>query len=341
MRNRTAFTSRPRRRAMLNPEANSNERILLARLQRNLPLVASPFSALAGELDLGVDQVMALIAAMKRKGLVRQIGPVIDARRLGYQSTLVAAIVNAPNLKKAEDVLSEHPRVSHAYLRDDAVNLWFTLSSRGELDIEADVRSIGETMGADHIFSLPALRLFKIGAFFGDGGGEESSAGVDSEMPQQVNLSDEQRRAVNAFQCDLPLEPSPFGAMARQADMSINEFLSNCQSLIDNGVIRRFGASVNHRRAGYGGNGMACWDVPGESVEWAGRSLAGVHEVSHCYERRKNPMWRHNVFAMFHGSTPDACGVTIRKAAESIGLSDYKVLFSTREIRKTRVKYAA
>jgi DNA-binding Lrp family transcriptional regulator len=315
---------------------------LLARLQRNLPLVANPFSALAGELGLDEDQVLELIAAMKRKGLVRQIGPVMDARRLGYQSTLVAAIINAPHLQKAEGVLSEHPRVSHAYLRDDTVNLWFTLSSRGDLDIGEDVRSIGETTGADHIFSLPALKLFKIGAFFGtDGGGEDATVMAGREMPQRVELSDEQRRAVNAFQCDLPLEPSPFGAMSRDAEMSVDEFLSNCQSLIDCGVIRRFGASVNHRRAGYEGNGMACWDVPEESVESVGRSLAGIHEVSHCYERRKNSMWRHNVFAMFHGSTSDACGVTIKKAAESIGLSDYKVLFSTREIRKTRVKYAA
>ncbi len=316
--------------------------MLLARLQRNLPLVANPFSALAGELGLEEDQVLALVTGLKRNGLVRQIGPVVDARRLGYQSTLVAAIVDVQRLQKAELVLGEHPRISHAYLRNDEVNVWFTLSSRGEADIEEDVQSIGDSVGADHIFSLPALRLFKIGAFFGtEGGNEGVNAGAGREMPQPIELSDEQRRAVNAFQRDLPLEPSPFGAMARDARMSIDRFLSNCQSLIDNGVIRRFGASVNHRRAGYEGNGMACWDVPEGSVESVGLSLAGIREVSHCYERRRNRMWRHNVFAMFHGSSPDACREIIEKAAERIGLSDYKVLFSTREIRKTRVKYAA
>ena len=323
-------------------ELESVERRLLSRLQRNLPLDPHPFQSLARELDLEESEVLALIKALKAKGLVRQISPVIDARRLGYQSTLVASIVPERNLLAAEAVLSEHPRISHAYLRDNEVNIWFTLSARGETDTEEEVRIIGGKMGAVQIFSLPALRLFKIGAFFGmDRGGDEAVAVKGSEMPQRVLISREQSKAVNAFQRDLPLTSAPFDRMAREAGMSVGEFLSQCQSLIDCGVVRRFGASINHRRAGYEGNGMACWAVPHESVESVGSLLAGMQEVSHCYERRTNPMWRYNVFAMFHGDTPDSCTEVVKKAAKKIDLSDYQILFSTREIRKTRVKYEA
>jgi len=86
---------------------------------------------------------------------------------------------------------------------------------------------------------------------------------------------------------------------------------------------------------------MACWEVPARSVESVGRQLAAIEEVSHCYERRTNPSWHHNLFAMFHGGTPDACSFLVKETTERLGLPDYLLLFSTREIRKTRVKYLA
>ncbi len=327
---------------MASPELESLERKLLIRLQRNLPLVQFPFCCLAEELDLEEDQVMALIKTLKDKGLVRQISPVIDGRRLGYQSTLVASTVPVAFLRRAEAVLGEHPRISHAYVRNNEVNVWFTLSARAEAKTDQEIRELGEAMGATEAFSLPALRLFKIGAFFGiDGDSDDVTTGAGSEMPHAVAISDSQRRVVNVFQQDLPLVSSPFDDMANEAEMSVADFIAQCNSLIDCGVVRRFGASVNHRRAGYQGNGMACWEVPSGLVESAGQTLAAIKEVSHCYERRTNPRWRYNIFAMFHGGTQDSCLAVVSDAAQKLGMTDYQVLFSTREIRKTRVKYLA
>jgi DNA-binding Lrp family transcriptional regulator len=160
-------------------------------------------------------------------------------------------------------------------------------------------------------------------------------------MPQKMALSDEERNVVNVLQQDLPMTSSPFGPMAQEAGMTAAELLSTCRALIGRGVIRRFGASVNHRKVGYEGNGMACWAVPARSVDHVGQKLAAIEAVSHCYERRTNPSWHHNLFAMFHGRTPDECSLLVEEAAERLGLRDYLLLFSTREIRKTRVKYLA
>ena len=321
-------------------DVESIDRRLLAQLQRSFPLVPRPYRELAAELGVAEKDILDLIRGFRERGLLRQISPVIDARRLGYQSTLIAAEVPVRELDRAEEVLVQHPRISHAYERDNKLNVWFTLSTNDGTDIEEEVRSLGLRMGAAQAFSLPALRLFKIGAFFGTEG-EEPVAHPGQEMPRKVALSSRERKVVNVLQQDLPLTSSPFEAMAEEAGMTTAELLSTCGTLIDRGVIRRFGASVNHRKAGYEGNGMACWQVPSEAVESVGQRLAAVEAVSHCYERRTNQSWHYNLFAMFHGGTPVSCSSLVKETARSLDLPEYLLLFSTREIRKTRVKYLA
>jgi DNA-binding Lrp family transcriptional regulator len=327
---------------MATPELAAIEQRLLSHLQRDFPLVPCPYQELGRELGVSESDVIALITTLRDKGLVRQISPVVDARRLGYQSTLVAAEVPVHRLRGAETVLAEHPRISHAYERDNELNVWFTLSTDEAADVDEEVGRVGIEIGAAQAFSLPALRLFKIGAFFGAAsGGEESIGNSGREMPQKVELSFEEKKVINVLQQDLPLTSSPFGQMSQEAGMTTAGFLFLCQALIDRGVIRRFAASVNHRKAGYEGNGMACWRVPHKLVESLGQQLAAIEAVSHCYERRTNPAWQHNLFAMFHGGTPEACRLLVKDAAEKLGVSDYLLLFSIREIRKTRVKYLA
>ncbi len=84
---------------------------------------------------------------------------------------------------------------------------------------------------------------------------------------------------------------------------------------------------------------MTCWVVPAEKIEAVGRKLASQRWVSHCYERKTNPFWRYNLFAMIHGHTKEACQEIAGKVSAETGLTDCVMLFSTREFKKTRVKY--
>jgi DNA-binding Lrp family transcriptional regulator len=321
-------------------ERHALDRRLLGPIQLRFPLERHPYRRLAEDLDTVEREVLAAIARLKEDGLVRQISPVVDARRLGYQSTLVAAEVPEAGLARAESELVDHPGISHAYVRDHKFNLWFTLSLPGGDNVEAEVQRLGSRMGALVAFSLPALKLFKIGAFFGaEGVAEVAGDGKGQEIPQQVTLSAAERAVINVLQQDLPLASAPFDRMAEEAGMTTVEMLACCQSLIDRRVMRRYGASVNHRRVGLAGNGMACWNVPAASVERVGQQVAAIEAVSHCYERRTNPDWPYNLFAMFHGATPDRCRQTVADASGRLGLADHLVLFSTREIKKTRVRY--
>ena len=316
---------------------------LLNLLQADFPLVREPYTGLGQRLDISADKVIGRIAQLKTEGIVRQIGPVLDSRRLGYHTTLAAMRVTENQLDSAERLISEHPGVSHGYERDHHFNLWFTLAIPPEASVETELQRLNAPIDAEAVFVLPAIKLFKIGAYFSMGddscsttNGEVQPGGI---LPQQAELSRTDRAIINALQQDLPLVPEPFTDMAGRAGMDVERFLTECRSLQQRGIMRRFGASINHKRAGFKANAMTCWIAPPDVVDAAGRKLASFREVSHCYERKTNQLWKYNLFAMIHGHTREVCQETANKVSDETGLGDSIMLFSTKEFKKERVKY--
>jgi DNA-binding Lrp family transcriptional regulator len=86
---------------------------------------------------------------------------------------------------------------------------------------------------------------------------------------------------------------------------------------------------------------MACWKVPSEMVDTAGKKIATFPEVSHCYERQTRPLWPYNLFAMIHAHNKENCRAVTDKICSKTELNRNNMLliFSSKEIKKTRVKY--
>lgn len=321
------------------------DRSLLSSVQAQFPLTREPFAALGQRLGIGSDQVIQRLERLKANGTIRLIGPVFNPGRLGYQTTLIATKVAAEQLHQATEIISAHPRVSHCYERDHDFNLWFTLAMPAAEDAETEPLELGSRIKAEITLSLPAVRVFKVGAYFNVGGTGASvpNAGVDSTvlLSTQVDLSSSDRAMVNELQQDLPLTTRPFDLMSTHLSMDVDRFLGHCQALLQRRVMRRFSASINHRSLGFVANAMACWSVPPEIVETAGRKMAMLQEISHCYERKTKPLWPHNLYAMIHARTRQTCHNIARKASSESGLdrNGPVLLFSTREAKKTRVRY--
>jgi DNA-binding Lrp family transcriptional regulator len=96
---------------------------------------------------------------------------------------------------------------------------------------------------------------------------------------------------------------------------------------------------LRHRQVGFDANGMACFAVPEDRIEDAGRRAAQFSQVSHCYHRKSHPEWPYPLFAMVHARDRDACARIVSEIAETIGCRDYRILYSSREFKKERVKY--
>lgn len=139
----------------------------------------------------------------------------------------------------------------------------------------------------------------------------------------------------------LPLTPHPFAEIAERAGISEERVLERLRAWSADGTIRRLGARVNHRSLGYAANGMSVWDVPTEEVEEAAGYMTRQSEVSHCYLRPRHPSWPHNLYAMIHGETEEEVHAVAARIARHTGLDSYRVLFSSRELKKSVPRYFA
>ena len=103
--------------------------------------------------------------------------------------------------------------------------------------------------------------------------------------------------------------------------------------------MRRFSAVLHHRRAGFKANAMAVWKVPEERAEEVGLIMAQNPWVTHCYQRPTFPDWEYTHFTMIHASTKRECSQVVADISDKTGITENQLLYSTREYKKTRVRY--
>jgi DNA-binding Lrp family transcriptional regulator len=331
----------------MSMELDNLDKDLLNIIQAEFPLSREPFSALGLRLGIAGDEVIRRIDRLKAAGVIRLIGPVLNPKRLGYRTTLVAASVPLERLNEAGQIINRHTMVSHCYQRDHDFNLWFTLAISVAQDMEAEVFKLGNSIKSETTVNLPAIKTFKIGAYFNIGGGSSDLSlrakrgNLSSYSDIVKNLSATDRAVINALQQDMPLNEKPFDLISAKLSMETGVFIRHCQNLLERGIVRRFSASVNHKKLGFTANAMACWEVPADTVDTAGKKIATFPEVSHCYERRTNRLWPYNLFAMAHGHNKENCRAVTGKICSEAGLNrnEMVLLFSIKEIKKTRIHY--
>jgi hypothetical protein len=83
---------------------------------------------------------------------------------------------------------------------------------------------------------------------------------------------------------------------------------------------------------------MIAWKAAPEEVESAGVLFASVDEVTHCYERATAEDWPYNLYTMVHSKSRDDCLMIADRLSQRSGISDYRVLFSDFEYKKTSAR---
>ena len=315
------------------------DRRLLNILQTEIPLRREPFAAIASVLGITEQETIDRVNRLKSSRMIRYISPIFNAGSLGYVSTLVAASVPEDRVDEAVRIVNALPGVSHNYQRKHYYNLWFTLTLPGNVDREEVLRKLNDDIGPEAIMDLPALRRFKARAFFDMEGRGHAPADAQAEDPEAVPLTVTDWAVILELQRDLPLVSRPFDVMTKNAGFSVEEFLTQCRSLKERGVIKRYNAAMRQKKAGFTANAMVCWSVPDDLVKKAGRKMSAIDEVSHCYERVTYEYWPYNLYTMIHARTPRECRDIIKRIAEGIGIGQYEVLSTVREFKKERVSY--
>jgi siroheme decarboxylase len=319
-------------------------RVLLDRIQRSFPIVSRPYEALAEGLEIDGREVRERLGRLKRQNLLRQISAIFNTGALGYRSTLVAMEVPEPELERASTAINSYPGVSHNYLRPGSYNMWFTIAVPPGQSLRGIVMRLSEATGGWPTLILPALRKYKLAVVLdvleeAEGEPVEDRSGpAHLEPSASFRASDENIRVVRCIQEDLPLVERPFLSWGEEVGMTEEELLDLIARWLSHGFVRRFAAVLNHREVGFSANGMVVWNCPPARIDEYGLILASHPEVSHCYHRPGFPVWPYNLYAMIHGRRVDDCHKAAAKLAEEIHLNDYRILFSTREFKKIRLK---
>ncbi|MCX7886142.1 MAG: AsnC family transcriptional regulator [Verrucomicrobiae bacterium] len=321
---------------------DATDRKLLSLIQRDVPVVPRPWDALGEPLGLSGEEVLRRVQTLKAAGIIRQISAIFDTRSLGYTSTLVAVRCLPQREAEVAAVINQHPGVSHNYARNHPFNLWFTIavSPQSRFGLERTVEILRQETNAEALRLLPALRVFKIGVQLDVEADDTQENDVACEGVRHVTplpLMPREMEFVRAMQRDLPLVPEPFA----ETGFTIQELRQLAAAMRASGRLRRFGAVLQHRRAGFHANAMGVWIVrgPETEVETAGKTMARFRAVSHCYQRPTYPDWPYNLFTMVHGHTEAECEAVLAGISRATGLTEYAALYSTCEYKKTRVQY--
>lgn len=316
------------------------DRSLLDALQEAIPLVRSPWAAVGSTLGLAEGEVLSRLERLVDERRLSFLGPIYDARALGYRTTLAALDVDAGHLDEVAAAVGSYPGVSHCYEREGRPSLWFTLAVPPGRTLASVVRAVARRPGVRGALILPELRRYKLRVRFrlGTAPAETSEVRGSPRPSRPVPLDEDDRRAVRLLGDGLPLTSDPFLTLAGSEEAG-RWLLGRLEAHLRSGVARRVAALVRHGRVGYRANVMAVWDATRARADEAGPILAEDGSVSHCYLRRRAPGWSHSLYAMVHGRSEDEVEAAARRLASTANLPPPLLLRSLREFKKERLRF--
>jgi siroheme decarboxylase len=330
-------------RSVQAQQIDTVDKQLLNEIQWVFPLADRPYLEISKRYNISENDVMQRTSRLKEIGLIRQINAIFDTRRLGYKSALVAFSVKPDKLNHVAEEVNKHQGVSHNYERNHEFNMWFTLAVPPYADIKMDLERMASIEGVIKYRVLPTLKLYKIGVRLDmvneDAKMPEPTDNVKTLNPRKFNLTERDKEFIRELQKDLKVIAEPFKELAHTLGITTAQLFAKAKEYEQLGVMRRFAAILRHRDAGFTANGMVVWKVPDLEIDEVGNKLAAFPQVSHCYRRPIYPDWQFNLFSMVHARTIEAAEKITVEMSKSIGIKDYKILFSSREFKKERVKY--
>ncbi len=316
---------------------------ILNEIQWTFPLVSQPYHEIAKKFDVSVEDIKKRLTNLKKTGILRQLSAIFDTRRLGYKSSLVAMKIDPDKLDYVAQQINRHPGVSHNYERNHEFNLWFTLAVPPGLDLKTEVDKFSKLVGIQKIRLLPTIKLFKIGVKLEmvDDKKHEVKPTEEKKKIQNVKFvpTEEDKKFIRELQKDLEIVDKPFLNATQKLGLTEEQIFEKLRYYENIGVMRRFAAILRHRDVGFTANGMIVWEVPDERITEVGEKLGAFPQVSHCYQRPVYKDWPYSVFSMIHCKSIDEAKNMAKEIQKEIQVDDYKILFSAREFKKTRVEY--
>lgn len=309
------------------------QKTLCNRLQTGLPICHRPFQKIAKELESNEPQVLQQTKQLKDAGIIRRIGPFINYRCLGFVSTLSAAHIEQERLPEVVDAVNRLSGVSHNFLRHHYFNLWFTLRVMTEKEIETILADLSSRFKVDFC-SLPAVRVFKLDVCFdAESDCQRLLENVEQKIvTEPITVTEIEKEILARLQDGLQITEQPFDFLCKSG-LDIDNVLNAVRSLLDKGVIRRFGAAVDHKKIGFAADALFACKVEPERTDKIGSSLAALPIVSHCYQRRPCRNFNYNLFAMLHSKNKKILNSFKNAFVKEYAITDYQLMTTIKRLK--------
>src|SRR5436305_7217262 len=247
---------------MLPVEHNDpiNAKILAVSEDKIEGFVREPFEEIARRSGVGVEVVMARIAAMLRAKTVRRVRQTLLATNLA-EGALVAWKVPEEKIDAAFDwMFQSDPFSGHVVLRSTDTasagsdyKLWTTVKAPQGFSLETHCELLAAKVGAERFRLMPAKGIFTLGV--GHVRRKAIEPGSKADQPakmipvQSVNLSEREWNVLLALKREFTPEeirPSPWLARAKEAGVSLEEVYRVGEELNSRNIVGRFSTFLEH-----------------------------------------------------------------------------------------------
>ncbi|ATZ61771.2 MAG: AsnC family transcriptional regulator [Methanosarcinales archaeon Met12] len=141
------------------------DKAILNIIQVRFPLTRRPFDEVGRGLGISGEEAISRVKRLKTAGAIRHIGPIIDMKKLGGSSTLIAMNTPSERVDEVAAIINEYSEVSHNYLRPNKYNIWFTVSASSKERLDQILGEIKDKTGCECL-NLPVVKMFKLGVQF-------------------------------------------------------------------------------------------------------------------------------------------------------------------------------
>lgn len=134
-------------------------------MQNYFPLSSTPYQDIAKKIGIDRDEVIGRLKKLYECGIIRKVGAILSASKMGFVSTLAAVSVSNEKLDEVSKIINRYSGVTHNYLREGSPNIWFTLTEPNQKILDQHLNDIERKIN-NKIIRMPAKKIFKIGVKF-------------------------------------------------------------------------------------------------------------------------------------------------------------------------------
>ena len=134
-------------------------------------------------------------------------------------------------------------------------------------------------------------------------------------------MDDLDRRIVSELQENFPLELNPYEILANNIGIGVDELWQRILAMVESGVIRRIGFSIDSRKMGYWSTLTAIRVLP-EKIEEACELIADYPQITHSYLRED----AFNIWFTVIAEDKDSISVILDEIRSKLGLGQADVM---------------